>query len=275
MAGDSTATVRVRRWPDGETVDDCVAVEEPLEIRLGWGPLADRRQQSVAITMRTPGNDEELALGFLFSEGILASGDQVRSVGPCGESGDQAVRVELTERSEVDLGRLQRHFYTTSSCGVCGKQSIAALRVSTRHRPADAPYTIAGPALTALPDRLRDRQLAFAQTGSIHAAASFDPAGELIRAFEDVGRHNAVDKLVGDALQRHALPLSGVGILVSGRASFELVQKAAMAGCPVLAAVGGPSSLAVEAAVEFGITLVGFLRAGRFNVYSRPDRITG
>ncbi|MDX1570732.1 MAG: formate dehydrogenase accessory sulfurtransferase FdhD [Xanthomonadales bacterium] len=270
-------SLAIRRWPDGDDATDQVAVEEPLEIRLGWGPIADRGQRPVAITMRTPGADADLALGFLFSEGIINEFAEVQSIGPCADIGEeetgQVIRVELEPGVQPQLDRLQRHFYTTSSCGVCGKESLAALRFQTRHPPSDAPLAIRASLLARLPQRLVDRQRLFQRTGSIHAAAVFDARGEIIAAQEDVGRHNAMDKLIGRLLAEQQLPLMDRGILVSGRASFELLQKAIMAGCPLLAAIGGPSSLAVEAASDFGVTLVGFLRPDRLNLYSRPERV--
>lgn len=265
---------RIERHPAGPE-DDELAVEEPLEIRLGWGPIADRRQAAISITMRTPGDDTALALGFLHGEGLIADADAVRSAGPCEAPAEGAVvRVELEPSVAVDLDRLQRHFYTTSSCGVCGKQSLEALRFQTRWSPADSPFRISATALRSLPAMLREKQPLFRSTGAIHAAARFDGNGRIISVAEDVGRHNALDKLLGRALRQGELPLADSGILVSGRASFELVQKAVMAGCPLLAAVGGPSSLAVDAAATFDMTLVGFLGAERFNVYAGAERVT-
>ena len=272
-ASNPDISVKVER-SDGRSENDRVAVEEPLEIRLGYGALEQRKQQAIAITMRTPGHDEELALGFLFSEGIIASLQQVRAVGPCGVGElDNAVRVELAEGVDPDLERLQRNFYTTSSCGVCGKQSLAALHAQS-HYPIDADrFVLDVDALIALPDLLRPRQTVFARTGALHAAALFDQTGKLLVVREDVGRHNALDKLIGSCLRSGLVPLAEHGILVSGRASFELLQKAMMAGCPMLAAVGGPSSLAIEIAREFDLCLVGFLRGGRYNIYSSRQRL--
>ncbi|HEX7034258.1 MAG TPA: formate dehydrogenase accessory sulfurtransferase FdhD [Pseudomonadales bacterium] len=266
--------------PDGvgEAALDVVAVEEPLEIRLGY-TRADgtRASRSVSITMRTPGQDEELALGFLFGEGIVRSLADVDSVGPCGPPAPNGlinvVRVELATDAAPDLDRLERHFYTSSSCGVCGKASLDAVAVQGRFDLHGASFSISRVALAGLPEALRTRQAVFAQTGGLHASGLFDAAGTITVVREDVGRHNALDKLIGRRLQDDALPLTGHGIVVSGRASFELLQKAMMAGCPLLAAVGAPSSLAVDLAIEFGITLVGFLKRDRFNVYSRADRI--
>ncbi len=254
---------------------DRLAVEEPLEIRLGFGPLDQRQRQPLAITMRTPGDDEELALGFLFSEGIITGPEQLRSLGPCGEDPkDHVIRAELEPDAGFDPARFQRHFYATSSCGVCGKRSLEALRTVGRFDPGDSGFTIAAAALRRLPESLLASQDTFAKTGGLHAAALFDAGGRIEAVREDVGRHNALDKLLGVALQAGLVPLRRHGILVSGRASFELLQKAMMAGCPLFAAIGAPSSLAVAAAREFDIALAGFLRAERFNIYSGDRRIT-
>lgn len=254
-----------------ESLRDRVAVEEPLEIRLGYEIGGERHTRSVSITMRTPGDDEDLALGFLFSEDILRSLDDVAMVKPC--RGDNTVRVELESNIAVDLDRLQRHFYTTSSCGVCGKSSLDALRVQGA---APLPVTekqFEREVIVSIPDRLRAAQQTFDQTGGLHAAAAFDSQGELIVVREDVGRHNAVDKVVGALLSGGRLPAAELGLMVSGRASFELMQKALQAGMPLLAAVSAPSSLAVELAREFNVTLIGFLRGNNFNIYSGEERI--
>jgi len=259
---------------DGHIEDDRVAVEEPLEIRIGYGPMADRQHQAIAITMRTPGHDAELALGFLFGEGVITDQRQVLATGPCGESEtDNAIRVELVAGQTLDLARVQRNFYTTSSCGVCGKQSLEALKTRSCYPIAAEGFELPASALNALPEGLRTQQAIFARTGALHAAALFDCHGEILALREDVGRHNALDKLIGWSLGAGNIPLAEHGIVVSGRASFELLQKAMMAGCPMLAAVGGPSSLAIETAREFDICLVGFLRDGLYNVYSSPHRV--
>ncbi len=257
---------------------DVVATEEPLEIRLGYSRAGgERAEQSISITMRTPGSDEELALGFLFTEGIITKREDVASVGPCGPPAENGlinvVRVELGDDVAVDLHRLERHFYTSSSCGVCGKASIEAVAVQGRFDLQADATKMDRSVLAMLPAKLIAAQSVFAETGGLHASGLFDTSGEFIAVREDVGRHNALDKLVGSRLKVDALPLTGLGIIVSGRASFELMQKAMVAGCPVVAAVGAPSSLAVELAAEFGMTLVGFLRSDRFNAYVRPDRI--
>jgi FdhD protein len=265
----------------GATRDDAtdhVATEEPLEIRLGYDDDDGRRaERSISITMRTPGNDDELARGFLFTEGIIERPDQIELVRPCGPPADNGlinvIRVELAAGVAVELDRLERHFYTSSSCGVCGKASLDAIAVHGRFDVAAARFDVASTALSQLPTKLEPVQSVFERTGGLHASGLFDGEGRLIAAREDVGRHNALDKLIGYCLAGGHVPLLEHGIIVSGRASFELLQKAMVAGCPLIAAVGAPSSLAVDLAVEFGITLVGFLKSDRFNVYSRPDRI--
>jgi len=258
---------------------DSVAVEEPLEIRLAYSTPDGRATRSISITMRTPGNDNELASGFLFSESIIHKASDIASIEICGppapDSGNHnVVRVELSPDVNVDLGRLQRHFYTTSSCGVCGKTSLDAL-----HAVGIAPLTsdstkIKMTNLVTIPDKLRAKQDTFDETGGLHAAAAFDMAGNLVVTMEDVGRHNAVDKVVGSLLLGGRLPASDLGLVVSGRASFELMQKALVAGMPLLAAVSAPSSLAVSLAEEFNVTLVGFLRGNTFNIYAGEQRIS-
>lgn len=257
--------------------EDSVAVEEPLEIQLCAASATGSAAKSVSITMRTPGHDVELALGFLFGESIIHSYRDVETanlVGPADpDSGlRNTVRIELRPEVEVDLAGLERHFYTTSSCGVCGKASLDALRV---HAPAprSGDFRIRRDTLIALPDKLREAQQVFAATGGLHAAAAFDAGGDVVTVREDVGRHNAVDKVIGDLFVRERLPASDLLLLVSGRASFELTQKALVAGMPMLAAVSAPSSLAVRLAREFGLTLVGFLRNSDFNIYAGAERI--
>ena len=275
----SVKRVQIQRFgADGGNRDDVVATEEPLEIRLSWTqPDGRRAQKSISITMRTPGSDEELAAGFLLTEGIIAGPAELEAIGPCGPPAANGlinvVRVDLAPGVEVDLARLERHFYTSSSCGVCGKASLEAVAVQGRYELRGNALRIGADNLGALPERLRGMQSVFDRTGGLHASGLFDAAGQVRASREDVGRHNALDKLIGQALLKDELPLSDCGVVVSGRASFELMQKAMMAGIPILAAVGAPSSLAVEFAEEFGMTLVGFLQANRFNAYSRRDRI--
>ncbi len=257
------------------TGSDVVTIEEPLEIRLSYRDGDRRVEQSISITMRTPGNDEELAVGFLAGEGIVSADQDVRLVEPCGPpSPDKGirnvVRVELADAVAVDPGGLLRHFYTTSSCGVCGKASLDAVRIHVPDR-SHTPFSIRAATLQRLPAALRSRQTEFARTGGLHATASFDARGGILRVREDIGRHNAFDKLAGSYLAEGGL--AGHGILLSGRASFELLQKAAVAGTPLVASIGPPSSLAVELAEDQGITLAGFLKAERFNIYARPERI--
>jgi FdhD protein len=251
---------------------DVLATEEPLEIRAG-GPGQEAR--SVAVTMRTPGGDFELAVGFLFTEGLIAPGE-LRRVAYCDDLEDEDQRfnvVTVTLNRPFDHDRLRRNFYATSSCGVCGKAALDDVEV--RCAPvADGPQ-VAVDVLVELPAKLRAAQKVFDRTGGLHAAALFTAEGELISLREDVGRHNAVDKVVGERMLAGDVPLDGKVLQVSGRASFEIVQKAAVAGIPLVAAVSAPSSLAVEAAERFGMTLVGFVRDGGCNVYSRPERVTG
>ena len=264
---ESVISIDVERTRDGitGTARDLLAVEEPLEIRVN-GRVA-------SVTMRTPGNDDELAAGFLFTEGILQDALSIAAIRACGAG--NVVRVELDAEAGVDLSRLDRHFYTSSSCGACGKTSLQALETTPRW-PIAAPSSSVAvtPALIlALPNALREAQTLFASTGGLHASALFDTSGRLLVLREDVGRHNALDKVIGAELLAARLPAHDRVLLVSGRASFELVQKAAMAAIPVLAAIGAPSSLAVDLARRVGMTLIGFVREGRFNVYAGAERV--
>ncbi|CAM5558882.1 Sulfur carrier protein FdhD OS=Streptomyces rutgersensis OX=53451 GN=fdhD PE=3 SV=1 [Streptomyces diastaticus subsp. diastaticus] len=272
--GRVTERRRVLRIRDGAVSAraDTLVAEEPLEIRLNGKPLA--------VTMRTPGDDFALAAGFLVSEGVLADAAELANIVYCagatadGSNTYNVVDVRLADGVAVPDISLERNVYTSSSCGLCGKASLDAVRTSTRHPLTGADGLRLTPAqLSALPGRLREAQQVFDRTGGLHAAALFAPDGELVDTREDVGRHNAVDKVVGRALQQGRLPLSDSVLMVSGRASFELVQKAVMAGIPVLAAVSAPSSLAVELARESGMTLVGFLRGSSMNVYAGEERI--
>jgi FdhD protein len=258
-------------------VSDSLAIEEPLEIRLEHGPKHSRTIQNVSVTMRTPGNDVELAVGFLFTEGIIKHAEAVADVDhcfiACAENKENVIQVSLAENVIPELKNTERNFYTTSSCGVCGKGSINAIRtVSSFAQQPDA-NLISSEVLCELPNILSHHQEIFAATGGLHACALFNLDGELMMIREDVGRHNALDKLIGAALNQGLLPLNRSILLLSGRASFELIQKAAMAGITLIAAVGAPSSLAVQLAEEFNITLVGFLRNHRFNIYTAAHRI--
>ncbi len=271
------APVTIRKVT-GETVTekpDLLAVEEPLEIRLGFGPMHDRQQRSVSVTMRTPGHDQELAMGFLFTEGIVQQPDDIVSCRHCVQ--DEAkegnvLRVELKPDVLVDWARLERNTFTSSSCGLCGKVTIEAVMAETAG-PVESTFHLDAAVLHGLPDRVRDTQRAFAYTGGIHAAALFDADGTLLLVREDIGRHNALDKLIGAAFWQGWLPLHVHGVFLSGRIGVELVQKSWKAGIGLLGAVGAPSSLAVQMAQEAGITLAGFVRDDRFNLYTEPQRI--
>jgi FdhD protein len=272
----SKTKTRVRVVEDGKmrVRPDTLATEEPMEIRLITGGA----RQTVAVTMRTPGADFELAAGFLYGEGIVKSPDEIAKISYCVDSDLDAaqqyniVNVELRGGREYDLRPLERHFYTTSACGVCGKASLEQLELR------GCPVALPGPEVSAetlysLPEKLREAQGLFDATGGLHAAALFDGEGNLVALREDVGRHNATDKLVGWALLENRLPLSGHIVMVSGRSSFEILQKCLTAGVPFVCAISAPSSLAVDVAREFGMTLVGFLRERRFNVYAGQERV--
>lgn len=286
MTARSISSVQIRRLSrerDQSVVEDRLATEEPLEIRLGF---PDGKHRAISITMRTPGDDAELAAGFLFTEGIIKTPEQIKQIRHCGLKIGKAngtldraaalnsntIRVDLNEDSLVDLKKLERHFYTTSSCGVCGKSSIEALKTTAERLP-DSDLVVSSDVIGSLPDSLRAVQGIFEQTGGLHASALFGRNGDLDLVREDVGRHNALDKVIGRKFLDGELPLTDNILLVSGRASFELVQKAAMAGISVFAAVGAPSSLAVELAGEFNITLLGFVRDGSFNIYTGEKRV--
>lgn len=260
-----------------ELKNDILAVEEPLEIRLGFEIDGKQTHKAVSITMRTPGNDFQLAAGFLLTEGILKSKNQIKNIKHCGKfpNNQNTVRIDLQPDTKLNLKRLERNFYTTSSCGVCGKSSLEALATgATPIKNRNFPL-ISAEIINNLPIKLRNKQAVFDETGGLHAAALFDTNGKLLFLQEDVGRHNAVDKLIGEQFLNDNLPLVDKILFLSGRASFELVQKAVMAQIPMIAAVSAPSSLAVEAAKEFGITLLGFVRDGRFNVYANVFRVQG
>jgi len=271
---------RIKSGGESLVEQDALAVEEPLEIRLGFNESGKAKHKSVSITMRTPGDDFELAAGFLFTEGIIKSADQINKIKHCGipakDGGfNNTVRVDLRSDVAIDFKRLERHFYTSSSCGVCGKTSIEALQTGVCSLAEHSSPVFASETIHRLPEILRSFQNVFDRTGGLHAAALFNTAGEMESLREDVGRHNAVDKLIGTQFLASKTPVSDKLLLVSGRASFELVQKALMAGIPILAAVGAPSSLAVELAGEYGMTLLGFVRDNRFNIYCGAERIEG
>ena len=250
---------------------ETLAVEEPLEIRVNGS--------AVSVTMRTPGSDVELAQGFLLTEGVIGKRGDIATVQYCRGAGEDGMNtynvLDVTLADGVPTPSLDvtRNFYTTSSCGVCGKGSIEAITLITRHSPGDDPTSVTSTTLSAMPEQLRGAQKVFASTGGLHGAALFDADGTMLVVREDIGRHNAVDKVVGWAVEHDRIPLTGSVLLVSGRASFELTQKAVMAGIPVLAAVSAPSSLAVDLASQAGLTLVAFLRGESMNVYTRPDRV--
>jgi len=270
----SVNLTRVSQWDDGnvERKDDYLAAEEPLEIRIGDQPLS--------VTMRTPGHDVELAAGFLFTEGLIQNREQILAIDnvePITDDGvkrGNVIQAELVEEAAPDLAKMRRHFFASSSCGICGKASIDAVRSRLLTAP-NPEFRVDAELLTSLPDILRSSQDVFQRTGGLHAAALFDSSGGLLVVREDIGRHNAVDKVIGWALLDHRVPLGNAVLLVSGRGGFEIVQKALVAGIPVLASVSAPSSLAVQLARELRMTLVGFLRGRRFVIYSGEDRIEG
>ena len=271
----SPVTVQKITGHDTAQQPDLVAVEEPLEIQLGFGPADNRQQRPVSVTMRTPGHDQELALGFLFTEAIIHHPADVLSCRHCVQDAQKVgnvIRVELQPDVVVDWARLQRNTFTSSSCGLCGKTTIEAV-MSLTPGPIASDFQLDASMLYTLPERVRAAQTAFAHTGGIHAATLFDADGTVLVVREDIGRHNALDKVIGAAFWQNRLPLSQHGIFLSGRIGVELVQKSWMAGVPVVVAVGAPSSLAVEMAQESGITLAGFLRDERVNVYTEAQRI--
>jgi FdhD protein len=252
-----------------------LAVEEPLEIRLGYHFKGRASCKAISLTMRTPGHDRELAAGFLVSEGIIRDPADISAIRHIGSEAANEIQVDLDPSVDIDFARLERHFYTTSSCGVCGKTSLQAIEMQTCESiPIDG-FCMDAALIHEAPARLRESQPVFSHTGGLHAAALFDETGGLLSVREDVGRHNALDKLIGERFLAGCLPLHNRLLLVSGRASFELMQKAVMAGIPAVAAVGAPSSLAVELAQHFHMTLLGFVRNQRFNIYSGHWRIKG
>ncbi|KFF11315.1 formate dehydrogenase [Chryseobacterium soli] len=257
---------------------DDISVEEPLEIRVSYRTEDRKESKNISVTMRTPGNDNELAVGFLFTEGIISGGEQVKSVNhsqaECSRNRENIVIVELADGFIPQLMKADRNFYTTSSCGVCGKGSIESIRTVTSFQNLKKSHQkVTFETLYQLPEKLQSFQNNFSATGGIHASGIFDLEGNLLALREDVGRHNALDKLIGHALFTHMLPLQQKILVLSGRASFELIQKAAMAGISIVAAIGAPSSLAVDLAKEFDITLLGFLRDNRFNIYHKSSSL--
>ncbi|RAJ79266.1 FdhD protein [Chitinophaga dinghuensis] len=251
--------------------DDILATEEPLEVKLIFGPSHNRRQQNITVTMRTPGNDEDLAAGFLFSEGIISSYDAISQLKAVESRDGSAMTVSLKENVIPHLSNNNRNFAATASCGVCGKSDLADIHTGVSVTNGNA--HISSATILQLPQTLRVQQSLFESTGGIHAAALFDLQGKLLLLQEDIGRHNAVDKIIGAALREGMFPLDQHLLLLSGRAGFELIQKAAMAGISIIAAVGAPSSMAVQMATAWNITLIGFLREGKFNIYSGAQRV--
>ena len=258
-------------------ISDEVAIEEPLEFSICFGPTSSRSNKNIAITMRTPGNDFELAVGFLFSEGVINNKNDILSVSRNTQLVDDSnlentVLIELNESVKLDPDKI-RNFYINSSCGICGSSMVEGI---SKIQPIDSNTSnleINESILRQLPENIKQKQDAFGITGGLHASALFNAKGEMLDLFEDVGRHNALDKLIGLKINENALPLSSFGLMLSGRTSFELVHKSALAGIPMIVAIGAPSSLAIEAAWEYEITLVGFLSSDRFNIYSYPKRI--
>lgn len=282
MIKPSVSPIQIITFNNGEYNEssDLLAVEEPLEIRIGYGKANDREQKNISVTMRTPGHDFELALGFLFTEGIIENALEVKQIKYCTdlntkENNQNIVRVELSEAVEIDFNKMQRNFYTTSSCGVCGKSSIEAIKTVCDIPKSNNLFKVNHTVITCLPNKLRTQQNVFKHTGGIHGCALFDLNGNMELSREDVGRHNALDKLIGSLInnKNEINSFEEKILLLSGRASFELIQKAAMLGVKIVCAVGAPSSLAVQTAIEFDITLIGFLRENRFNIYSHSDRI--
>lgn len=272
-------TVRVLDGTSRQAIDH-VALEEPLEIRLELHDRGVKQERSISITMRTPGFDHELAVGFLFTEGIVQDPKDILEVKSCGplsgvHRGQNVVKVRLREESTVQWPKLERHFYATSSCGICGKASLDALEVQGILPIERERFRIPAKLIASLSEKMRSRQSVFEQTGGLHASALFDSRGDLLELREDVGRHNALDKLIGAHFLKGKTPLSDMMLFLSGRASFELVQKAVVAGIPFIAAVGAPSSLAVDVARKFDVSLLGFVRDARFNIYHGGWRLLG
>ena len=268
------ANVQIRKVANENAIDtdDLLAVEEPLEIQLLCGNADERQQKSISVTMRTPGNDEELAAGFLFTEGIIRNNREILFIKK-NSLDHNRILVGLQENVNPHIQKLERNFYTTSSCGVCGKSSIDAIKTISAYINEPDAICLKTEMVYSIHSQIRERQAIFNSTGGLHASALFDMEGNFIMLHEDVGRHNALDKVIGASLLNEELPLTNTILLLSGRVSFELIQKACMAGIKVITAVGAPSSLAVELAKESNITLIGFLRNERFNIYSGRERI--
>jgi FdhD protein len=274
IADPSVTSVEIIRFRASETnlTADLVATEEPLEIRMAWKQDGETLNKNISVTMRTPGNDAALAAGFLFTEAIIKSALEIEAINTDAFNPNK-ITVILTDGTVPNIQQTERNFYTSSSCGVCGKASIDAIKTVSIFKDLKSSVSVSAETLYRLPALLRKQQETFEQTGGLHAAALFSPDASLTLLQEDVGRHNALDKLIGMALMQQLLPLAENILLLSGRASFELIQKATMAAIPIVAAVGAPSSLAVQLAQEAGITLVGFLRNNGCNIYSHPERI--
>lgn len=266
--------ISIQKIIDGKVlnIEDKIAVEEPLEIQLTYSSTTGKMIKKIAVTMRTPGNDEELAAGFLFTEGVISKGSEILEIKQP-SSDESIIMMTLHEGIIPHLNNTARNFYSTSSCGICGKASIDAIKTISQFNDIADSITISSAIVYNLPYQLKEHQNVFEDTGGIHACALFNLDGKFVKLREDVGRHNALDKLIGSSFRTHELPLSNKILFLSGRASFELVQKAAMAGIKIIVAVGAASSLAVELAEEMNITLIGFLRNDRFNIYTRGDRI--
>jgi len=274
-----SASITILQNDQGSTeeITDQVTIEEPLEFSIAFGPQSSREIKNIAITMRTPGNDFELVLGFLYSEGIIKNKSDVQSITRMDNLDDlrnieNTVLVELDETLIVDPQKI-RNFYINSSCGICGSQIVDGIGSLQQYHSLKSDFLVAESVLRTLPDRLQRQQDAFSHTGGLHASALFDQQGSIISLYEDVGRHNALDKLIGSELQKNNLPLMESGLILSGRTSFELIHKVALAGIPLVVSIGAPSSLAIDAAWEYEITLAGFLQTDRFNIYSFPRRI--
>ncbi len=266
VGGFSIKKISMDQWVDA---NDQLAVEEPLEIQLSYG-AKEKTQKNISVTMRTPGHDEELAIGFLFTEGLIQTSEQIESVKSLAEN---KILIALQNHIEPSIQKAERNFYTTSSCGVCGKSGIDAIRTVSLYQNVLDNISLEPRIFFGMEEQVRAHQCIFESTGGLHASALFDLHGNFIMLHEDVGRHNALDKVIGDALMKHQLPLTNTILLLSGRVSFELIQKASMAGIKIVAAIGAPSSLAVELATELDMTLIGFLRNQRFNIYCGWKRI--